>query len=78
MVKKHRFDDIPIIFTADRGYESYNDMAHIIEAGHKFLIRVQDIDSRGIAAGLDLSDRFLDENITLFLTRRNTYEILEM
>jgi len=78
MVEKHRFDDIPIIFTADRGYESYNDMAHIIEAGHKFLIRVQDIDSRGIAAGLELPDTYFDECMTLKLTRRSTQEVKEM
>ena len=78
MVEKHRNDDIPIIFTADRGYESYNDMAHIIKSGHKFLIRVQDIDSRGIAAGLGLPDRFFDECITLQLTRRYTQDIKEM
>ncbi|MBR1752597.1 MAG: transposase [Ruminococcus sp.] len=78
MAEKHRFDDIPIIFTADRGYESYNDMAHIIESGHKFLIRVQDIDSIGIAASLGLPDRYFDECITLYLTRRYTYEVREM
>lgn len=78
MVEKHRNDDIPIIFTADRGYESYNDMAHIIEAGHKFLIRVQDIDQRGIASNLNLPDRFFDTEITLQLTRRHTFEVREM
>lgn len=75
IVEGHRFDDIPIIFTADRGYESYNDMAHIIESGHKFLIRVHDIDSIGIAASLGLPDRYFDECITLYLTRRYTYEV---
>jgi hypothetical protein len=53
-------------------------MAHIIEAGHKFLIRVQDIDSRGIAAGLELPDTYFDECITLKLTRRYTQEVKEM
>ena len=78
MIEKHRYDDIPIIFTADRGYESYNVMAHIIESGHKFLIRVRDIDKRGIAANLGLPDRYFDEDITLKLTRRQTYEISQM
>lgn len=78
MIEKHSNDDIPIIFTADRGYESYNDMAHIIETGNKFLIRVQDIDQRGIAAGLGLPDRYFDICVTLKLTRRQTYEIAEM
>lgn len=44
----------------DRGYESYNLMAHALEKGWHFLIRIQDVlTSRGIAAGLDLPD--LDE-----------------
>ncbi len=78
MVEKHKNDDIPIIFTADRGYECYNDMAHIIESGHKFVIRVKDIDSRGIAAGLGLPDRYFDEYITLYLTRSYTEEIKKL
>lgn len=78
MVEKHRNDKISIIFTADRGYESYNDMAHVMECGHKFVIRVKDIDSRGIAADLGLPDTFFDKCITLKLTRRSTNEIKEM
>ena len=78
MVEKHRNDDIPIIFTADRGYESYNDMAYIMEAGHKFLIRVKDIDGRGIASNLNLPNRYFDTEITLQLTRRHTFEVREM
>ena len=42
------------LIIADRGYESYNLMAHIQEKGWKYLIRVKDIHSTGIAAGLDL------------------------
>lgn len=78
MVEKHRNDEIPIIFTADRGYECYNDMAHITECGHKFVIRVQDIDSRGIAAGLGLPDTYFDKWMTLKLTRRKTRETIQM
>ena len=44
------------LIIADRGYESYNLMAHIQEKGWKYLIRVKDIHSSGIAAGLDLPD----------------------
>ena len=42
------------LIIADRGYESYNLMAHIQEKGWKYLIRIKDIHSSGIAAGLDL------------------------
>lgn len=78
MIKKHRNNDIPIIFTADRGYECYNDMAHITECGHKFVSRVKDIDSQGIAAGLGLPDTYFDKCMTLKLTRRKTRETIQM
>ena len=42
---------------ADRGYESYDLMAHVQEKGWKYLIRIKDIHSSGIACGLDLPDR---------------------
>lgn len=78
MVEKHCNDKISIIFTADRGYESYNDMAHVTECGHKFVIRVKDIDSKGIIADFGLPDTFFDKCVTLKLTRRSTNEIKEM
>lgn len=34
--------DIPTIFICDRGYESYNNMAHVQEKGQFFLIRIRD------------------------------------
>ncbi|MBD5543805.1 MAG: IS4 family transposase [Lachnospiraceae bacterium] len=43
---------LPTIFMADRGYESLNVFAHIIESGRKFLIRVKDTDSNGLASTL--------------------------
>lgn len=78
MVEKHRNDKIPIIFTADRGYESYNDMAHVMECGHKFVIRVKDIDSKGVLSDLGLPDTYFDKSMTLKLTCRATNEIKEM
>ena len=35
------------LFIADRGYESYNTLAHVQEKGMYFLIRVKDITSKG-------------------------------
>ena len=32
----------PVILIADRGYEAYNNMAHIEQKGWKYLIRVKD------------------------------------
>lgn len=65
------------LMIADRGYESYNVMAHIQQKGWKFLIRIQDVaNSRGIAAGLNLpdSDQF-DMFVDLTLTTRQTNEV---
>ena len=66
-----RSDISNALIVADRGYESYNLIAHIQEKGWKYLIRVKDIHSSGIASGLDLPDT---EEFDLFcplqLTRR--------
>lgn len=64
----------------DRGYESYNLMAHAQENGWRFLIRIQDVlTSRGIAAGLDLpnTDEF-DVSIDLALFTKQTNELKEL
>lgn len=66
------------LVVADRGYESYNNMAHIQEKGWYFLIRIKD-GKNGIKQGLDLpdSDEF-DEKINLQLTRKQTKETKEL
>lgn len=62
-----------VILIADRGYENYNIMAHAIEKGWKFLIRIKDVDSNGIASGLELpSKAVFDMDIHLILTRSQT------
>ena len=47
-----------VIVIADRGYEAYNNMAHIQEKGWFYLIRVKDFNqySSGILHGLELPD----------------------
>lgn len=63
---------------ADRGYESYNDMAHIQEKGWYYLIRIKD-GKTGIKEGLVLpEDEEFDEDIFLKLTRRQTKETKEL
>ena len=64
------------LIIADRGYESYNLMAHIQEKGWYFLIRIKDVLSEnGIAAGLDLPDtESFDVHVDLNLTTRQTKE----
>lgn len=62
---------VKTILIADRGYENYNVMAHAINKGWKFVIRIKDIESNGIASGLKLpkSDTF-DTDISLTFTRQ--------
>ena len=69
-----RYDSsIPSIFIADRGYESYNNLAHIQQIGQFFLFRIKDINSRGILQGFNLpdGDKF-DLPVSLTLTNKQT------
>lgn len=67
-----RFDIKNALVIADRGYESYNNMAHIQEKGWKFLIRVKD-GNFGIKSCLDLpQEQAYDVEIHLKLTRKQT------
>lgn len=62
-----------VILVADRGYENYNIMSHAIEKGWKFLIRIKDVHSNGIASGLELPQTAVfDMDINLILTRNQT------
>ncbi len=76
MVDKSNISKALVI--ADRGYESYNSMAHIQEKGWYFLIRIKD-GQNGIKQGLDLPDsNEFDEKINLKLTRKQTNETKEL
>lgn len=62
------------LVVADRGYESYNNMAHIQEKGWKFLIRVKDGNS-SIKGNLVLPDQAsFDVAVHLKLTRKQSKE----
>ncbi len=75
-----RSENIPTIFIADRGFEAYNNLAHVQEKGGKFLIRIKDITSYGgIACGLALPDQEeFDVSINLYLSRKQTAEFKEL
>jgi len=75
MVDRH--SDEKTIFIADRGYESYNVFAHIINKGQKFIIRLKDIDSNGILGSYILPDSEFDMPLRTILTRRRTKETLD-
>lgn len=62
-----------VIFIADRGYTSFNVMAHAIENNTRFLIRARDEGSRNMLSTLSLpSDPEFDIDFERWLTRRNT------
>ena len=67
-----RYQGPAAIFIADRGYESFNTFAHVIQSGQMFLIRMKDIHSNGILSVYDLSDEEFDTYIETTLTRRHT------
>ena len=71
--------DIPLaLVIADRGYESYNNLAHIQEKGWYFLIRIKD-GNYGIKNGFDLpGEDCFDVSIVLNLTRKQTNEVKEL
>jgi hypothetical protein len=64
------------IVIADRGYESYNNFAHLERKGWNYIIRVKDLGSSGILSSLRLpvSGEF-DQDVHLTLTRKQTKEV---
>jgi len=69
-------DSTKAIVLADRGYESFNVFAHLIQKGMKFVIRMKDISSNGILGSYDLPDSEFDIYIETTLTRKHTKETL--
>lgn len=65
------------LIIGDRGYESYNTLAHIREKGWFFLIRIRN--NNGIISGVELpNERQFDKHFTLKLTRKQTNETKEL
>ena len=65
-----------VIITADRGYESYNTLEHIVQKGWKYLIRLRE--SKGIISSLSLPEGDFDMPVQLFLTRKQTKKLKEL
>ncbi|WP_337104444.1 IS4 family transposase [Paenibacillus sp. YIM B09110] len=64
------------IAIADRGYESYNNFAHLERKGWNYVIRVKDLNSSGILSGLRLpSGGEFDRDFHLTLTKKQTKEV---
>ena len=63
------------VLLADRGYEGYNNLAHLHEKGWSYLFRIKD-GANGIASGLVLPDtNEFDLPVELHLTYRQTKEV---
>lgn len=59
------------IFIADRGFESYNTCAHVMEKGMFYLIRTRDVSSNGMLSSFDLPDEDeFDVDVSMLLTRK--------
>ena len=73
LVDRSGIDDKAIV-TLDRGYECYNNMAHIEQKGWHYVIRVKDVlSSAGILSGLTLpTEGEFDIPISFTLTRKQT------
>ncbi|MBQ8232687.1 MAG: IS4 family transposase [Lachnospiraceae bacterium] len=68
------------IFIGDRGYCSYNNMAHVMEKDQYFLFRTKDIHSKGLVGNFDFpdTDSFdIQVNVTLVRSHKKDIPIKE-
>jgi len=64
------------IYIGDRGYCSYNNMAHVEENGQHFLFRAKDIDKKGLVGNFDFpNEDTFDITINVSLVRSNSSKI---
>jgi hypothetical protein len=64
------------VYIGDRGYCSYNNMAHVMESGQYFLFRTKDIHSKGLAGKFDFpTDDSFDISVKVTLVRSNSKNI---
>lgn len=64
------------IYIGDRGYCSYNNMAHVIENEQYFLFRTKDIDKKGLVGKFDFPDEdIFDITVNVSLVRSHSSKI---
>lgn len=71
MVDRYESNGNKTIFIADRGYECYNNMAHVHEAGQFWLIRIKS-GSCGILSGFCFPEGEFDITVDVYLSRKQT------
>ena len=68
--------DTKNVFIGDRGYCSYNNMAHVIENEQYFLLRTKDIYSKGLVGGFEFpDDDSFDIKVKVTLVRSHSKEL---
>ena len=68
------------VFIGDRGYCSYNNMAHVKEKGQYFLFRTKDIHSKGLVGNFEFPDAdsfVIQVNVTLVRSHKKKISIKE-
>lgn len=73
--------DVKNVFIGDRGYCSYNNMAHVLEKGQYFLFRTKDIHSKGLVGNFDFpeEDSFdIRVNVTLVRSHKKMIDVKEV
>lgn len=64
------------VYIGDRGYCSYNNMAHVMEQGQSFIFRTKDIYSKGLVANFDFpEDDSFDITVTVTLVRSHSKKV---
>lgn len=64
------------VFIGDRGYCSYNNMAHVIQKDQYFLFRTKDIHSKGLVGGFDFpDDESFDITVKVTLVRSHSNKL---
>lgn len=64
------------VYIGDRGYCSYNNMAHVMEQGQHFIFRAKDIHSKGLVANFDFpEDDSFDITVTVTLVRSHSKKV---
>ena len=64
------------VYIADRGYCSYNNMAHVVEQGQYFLFRTKDIHSKGLVGNFEFPEtESFDVDVAVTLTRSHSRKI---
>lgn len=77
MVDRHHvLPDTNDAFIGDRGYCSYNNMAHVLEKNQDFLFRSKDILSKGLVKNFDFPDTdSFDIQVNVTLVRSHKKDV---